>query len=111
MPYKFYELLQLREPIAKALVNHVNWKMCQTGPSIEMFEVREEHRGKGLGRRLLERIEEDARHDGFTCIRSTHDRSAPGFWKHMGYELDLDEGRKGLPWATTRTNEPLRTEA
>lgn len=110
VPYKFYAFWQRDEVIAKALVNHVNLKLEQTGPSIEMFEVREEHRGRGLGRRLLERVEEDARHDGFACVRSTHDRSALGFWKHMGYELDLDEGRKELPWATMRTGEPLRTE-
>lgn len=110
VPYKFYAFWQRDEVLAKALVNHINLKMEQTGPSIEMFEVREAYRGRGLGRRLLERVEEDARHDGFACVRSTHDRSALGFWKHMGYELDLDEGRKGLLLAMMRTGEPLRTE-
>lgn len=94
--YKFYEFRVGRKLAAKALVNYVNGEMAETGPTIEMLEVRKSWQGKGIARKLLKKIEEDAKYEGFIKIWSSDDRLAMDFWEHMGYEMDLDEGYKWL---------------
>jgi len=53
---------------------------------VEVLWVSEPLRGKGLGRRLLEAAEEEARERGCTSIvLSSHEFQAPGFYTKLGY--------------------------
>jgi GNAT superfamily N-acetyltransferase len=49
--------------------------------------VADEHRSKGVGRKLLRAAEKNAQDRGCTvAILSSHSFQSPGFYKHMGYE-------------------------
>jgi len=49
--------------------------------------VHEQHRGKGLGKTLLQVAETEARHRSCTqVVLLTHSFQAPGFYEHLGYE-------------------------
>lgn len=54
--------------------------------AIAILWVREEHRGRGIGRRLLARAEELARDRGCTrCLLATMTFQAPDFYRKAGY--------------------------
>ena len=55
---------------------------------VELLWVSEPFRGKGLGRRLLEAAEAEARERGCTSIvLSSHEFQAPGLYAKVGYHL------------------------
>ena len=55
---------------------------------VEFLCVKENCRGKGYGRALLQYVEEQAENDGRKRILlNTYSFQAPGFYRRMGYEL------------------------
>jgi ribosomal protein S18 acetylase RimI-like enzyme len=55
---------------------------------LKILWVAETHRGRGLGRRLLEAAEDEAAEHGVQgCFLSTFDFQAPGFYQRLGYEV------------------------
>jgi GNAT superfamily N-acetyltransferase len=111
---------QMRVPDSKKLVLHVQ---DQTGEivggailyaywgwlEISLLALEEQARGQGLGRRLMALIEEVARQEGCTRIRTeSFERETFGFYRKLGYRIvghleDYPEGygyywlRKDLP--------------
>ena len=54
---------------------------------IDLLWVHEEHRGHGLGRRLMEYVEEEARNRGVRGVYlDTFSFQAPEFYRKLGYE-------------------------
>jgi predicted GNAT family N-acyltransferase len=56
----------------------------QTG-KIERVAVLADHRGKGLGKIIMEKIEETARHKGFRYVKLNAQISAQEFYEKLGY--------------------------
>ncbi|MGD9704334.1 MAG: GNAT family N-acetyltransferase [Acidimicrobiia bacterium] len=55
---------------------------------VEWLWVSEEHRGEGLGRRLMEAAEREAASRGCHLVRvDTHTFQAPGFYEKLGYSV------------------------
>jgi ribosomal protein S18 acetylase RimI-like enzyme len=55
--------------------------------NVDTFWVREDLRGKGLGKRLLAAAEEEPVRRGCQVLQlSTHSYQAPGFYRRLGYE-------------------------
>ncbi|MDV3103385.1 GNAT family N-acetyltransferase [Thermococcus waiotapuensis] len=56
---------------------------------VEEIYVRREFRGKGIGRALVERVEEEVKkHDSsLYLLVLPQDKDAIGFWKRLGYDL------------------------
>ena len=53
---------------------------------VELLAVSEAARGRGIGRRLMERVEEEAQRRGMTGIwLDTFSFQAPGFYRKMGF--------------------------
>ena len=53
---------------------------------VELLHIPESHRGRGLGREILERAETEARARGLTGVwLETYAFQAPGFYARMGY--------------------------
>ena len=69
--------------IIAAISGHTWAGCCQ----VTYLWVSAEHRGSGLGRRLLHAAEVEAkRRDCTNLIVSSHSFRAPGFYEHLGYE-------------------------
>ncbi len=61
------------------------WGGCS---EIEFLWVQEQFRGQGLGKRVLEAAEEEARRRGcLHVVLDTHSFQAPGFYLKCGYEI------------------------
>lgn len=95
IPWTFYRVTADRSLIAKAVVQYFNLEETDCAPTIELIEVVKGRTGKGIGRRVLEEIEEDMLDRRFDRMWATDMKSA-GFWERMGYEFDLEEGFKYL---------------
>jgi ribosomal protein S18 acetylase RimI-like enzyme len=54
------------------------------------IQLEKRHQGKGMGRCMMERVEESALRSGLEgvelCVQSTNDQ-AIGFYRHLGYRL------------------------
>jgi ribosomal protein S18 acetylase RimI-like enzyme len=54
------------------------------------IQLEKEHQGKGLGRSMMERVEEQAVRSGLEgvelCVQSTN-QQAIGFYRHLGYRM------------------------
>lgn len=94
-PYTFFELHRKNELLAKAILEYYNGEMSEFEPTILLIEVREDIQQKGIGSYLLRFIECQLSRWGFYTIWSS-DTKNMGFWEKMGYEIDIDEGVKGI---------------
>lgn len=56
---------------------------------IGVLEVLEDHRGKGLGVRLVQEIAAIARRGGYKCVRTFAIDGAVGFYRKHGFVTDL----------------------
>lgn len=94
-PYTFFELYHNDQLLAKAILKYYNGEMNEFEPTILLIEVQEDSRGQGIGEYFLRFIECQLSKWGFYSIWSS-DTKSMGFWKKMGYDIDIDEGLKGL---------------
>lgn len=60
-----------------------------------LLHIREEHRGKGYGKSLVQAMEKICKSIGTTKIR-THSHRSPRFWSKMGYNLVNGEYEKNI---------------
>lgn len=95
LPNTFMYFRKGRHVIGKALLDYFATEIGDCIPTIKMIEINESSRGQKLGQAILSSIEKWVYDNGFTRIRSEDLRSY-GFWRKMGYEIDLDEGEKYL---------------
>jgi len=83
----FHQIAILAEDERGELVGGVSGSLNWTWLSVKLLWVREDRRGEGLGRRLMESIEELGRARG--CLRAHVDTlsfQAPEFYARLGYE-------------------------
>lgn len=65
---------------------------------IERVAVRAEHRSRGLGKRLMETVEDEARKQGCTRVRLHAQTSVESFYHALGYETASDRFEQaGIP--------------
>ena len=95
-PYKFLSLRRNRRLIAKMLVSHYNHEITEASPTMEILEVVEGERGKGVGRSMIELVENEARDDGFDRVWGTDAELSMKLLKKLGYDFDLEDGVKYL---------------
>jgi ribosomal protein S18 acetylase RimI-like enzyme len=70
--------------IVAGLCGHTWGRCCE----IRQVWVHEKHRGQGLGRRLLELTETEARRrECFQIVLSTYSFQAPEFYRKLGFEI------------------------
>jgi GNAT superfamily N-acetyltransferase len=95
--FTYYEFRVGPRLVAKALLSYRNGEMMEYGPTIELVEVTEHHKSKGIGTAVVREIEDTAMAMGFDRIWVTDaGPSSVGFWEKMGYDVDFDECFKYL---------------
>ena len=95
LPVTYFEFYLNKKLIAKMSMVYYDWEMHEAGPTIEKFEVAVGIRGKGYGEKIIKTIEERLAIQGFSKLWLEKTFSE-GFWKKLGYEIDIDEGYKYL---------------
>ena len=73
------------EPVAAARWRTV-WHDERAFAKLERFAVLPEHRGRGLGRRLVEEVMEDARLAGFDAYVLHAQKHLEAFYRSLGFE-------------------------
>jgi N-acetylglutamate synthase-like GNAT family acetyltransferase len=69
-------------------------KLCEKTPEVGQFShtaVSENRRGQGIGKLLLETVEEAARKNGYKSLGTLTHLTSTGFFEKKGYQI------KGLP--------------
>jgi len=89
LPVTFYWFRLARKLIGKAYLRYFNLEIGECAPMIELFEVREKYRRKGIGTMMLRTIELDAFNQGFDRIWAIDVRSYE-FFKKAGYKFNWD---------------------
>jgi putative acetyltransferase len=59
----------------------------RSGDRIAALYVAADHQGEGIGSRLLEQLEEDARREGVRTLTAHSTTTAVGFYQRRGYEV------------------------
>ena len=60
---------------------------------IDVIEVHPDYRGKGIGRALMEFVEDVARERGAEMLTTQPDEDARGFYERLGFDVELFRGR------------------
>lgn len=60
---------------------------------IDVIEVHPDYRGRGIGRALIEFVEEVAGERGVEMLTVQPDEEAKGFYKRLGFDVELFRGR------------------
>ena len=103
LPYSFWNIYQGNNFVSKALIGFNAIEMCDSAPTILMFEVFPNYRRKGFGEKIIRGIEYYMYDYGFAKIRLENTKAIP-FWKKLGYEIDIDEGEKYLDYLDFENN-------
>ena len=76
--------------IGKDLVGHyrIEYTLDRKSADIRWVVVRGDIRGKGIGRRIVEKILRDLRDDGVETVCVVPRAEAHGFWEKMGFKAD-----------------------
>lgn len=75
------------EPIGAARLRDLDG----TTGKVERVAVLAERRGEGLGRRLMDRLEDTAREQGLETLTLHSQTHAADFYEHLGYEQHGEE--------------------
>ena len=94
-PTTFFKFYLDKKLIAKMYMLYRDFEMAETCPTISKFEVAVGMKGKGYGKKIIHAIEERLIDQGFNKLWLEQTESM-GFWRKMGYEIDIDEGWKYL---------------
>ncbi len=94
-PQSFWNFYFNGKQIGKALIRFHAELSKDCAPTIIMFEVFEDFRRKGLGRKMVKGIEDYMRKSNFSKIRIDNIR-AEHFWSNLGYDIKRDDGEKKL---------------
>lgn len=78
--------------VREATVSHKSHTFLQIG----VLEVLESHRGKGLGRTMLDQIVDIGRRGGYKCVRTFAIDGAVEFYRKYGFVTDLALVKRGL---------------
>ena len=94
-PNTFFKFYLDKKLIAKMYLLYKDLEMNETGPTISKFEVAAGMKGKGYGKKIIHAVEKRLIDQGFNKLWLEQTESM-GFWRKMGYEIDIDEGWKYL---------------
>ncbi|UCE81143.1 MAG: GNAT family N-acetyltransferase [Methanobacteriota archaeon] len=86
--------------IGEELVGCVALKLSRGEYSVEWLAVRERDRGKGFGRKLVERVVADAKEQGAKELWAL--ARTPGFFLHMGFVVSPEGNQRGPTVETCR---------
>jgi predicted GNAT family N-acyltransferase len=75
------------EPVGTARVRSLDAETAK----VERVAVRPQHRGNGLGERLMDLAEDAAREQGHTRVRLHAQTAVESFYESLGYETVSDE--------------------
>ena len=96
--YQFFTFIaREKDEIASVLKGHSNYEEV----IVEDFIVIEKYRGKGIGTKVLKKVEEYHKMKGFKCMSlCTYAFQAPEFYKKCGFTLEFIRESKENPRLT-----------
>lgn len=76
---------------------------------LEVLGVHPDHQGRGVGRRLLRPVLEEADRTGVACYLETAERRNVGFYERSGFSVLGSPGpvHRGGPWAALMSRPPI----